>query len=54
MIGISACGQAELDAHQQGQDAAEHEEDDRREQELDADDLVIVEKTYLLRNPSSV
>ena len=32
---------AELDADQQGQQAAEQEEDQRREQELDADDLVI-------------
>ena len=32
---------AELDAHQQGQRAADEQEDQAGEQELDADDLVI-------------
>ena len=32
---------AELDAHQQGQGAADEQEDQAGEQELDADDLVI-------------
>ena len=51
---MSRPGPGQLPAHGQGQQAADEEPEQRGEQELDADDLVVVEKTYLLQEARRV